>query len=147
MPHASIGVDVITGFPGEDDEAFQETYEFLQSLPISYLHVFTYSERDKTTAVRMEDVVPVAKRKERTKILRTLSLKKQRAHYEQFLNVQREVLFEDSTEDGLRFGYTPEYVRVGVDANEVESNEIVRINLTAIRASGFMTGSRISPIS
>jgi threonylcarbamoyladenosine tRNA methylthiotransferase MtaB len=95
----------------------------------------------------MEDVVPVAKRKERTKILRTLSLKKQRAHYEQFLNVQRDVLFEDSTEDGLRFGYTPEYVRVGVDANEVESNEIVRINLTAIRASGFMTGSRISPIS
>lgn len=147
MPHASIGVDVITGFPGEDDEAFQETYEFLQSLPISYLHVFTYSERDKTTAVRMEDVVPVAKRKERTKILRTLSLKKQRAHYEQFLNVQREVLFEDSTEDGLRFGYTPEYVRVGVDANEVESNEIVRVNLTTIRASGFMMGSRIPPIS
>ncbi len=143
MPHASIGVDVITGFPGEDDDAFQETYEFLQALPISYLHVFTYSERDKTTAVRMENAVPVSKRKERTKILRTLSLKKQRAHYQQFLNISREVLFEASTEDGLRFGYTPEYVRVGVDASEVEANEIANVKLKAIRANGYILGSRI----
>ena len=142
MPHASIGVDVITGFPGEDDDAFQETYEFLQALPISYLHVFTYSERDKTTAVRMENAVPVSKRKERTKILRTLSLKKQRAHYQQFLNISREVLFEASTEDGLRFGYTPEYVRVGVDASEVEANEIANVKLKAIRANGYILGSR-----
>jgi threonylcarbamoyladenosine tRNA methylthiotransferase MtaB len=142
MPHASIGVDVITGFPGEDDDAFQETYEFLQALPISYLHVFTYSERDKTTAVRMENTVPVSKRKERTKILRTLSLKKQRAHYQQFLNISREVLFEAATEDGLRFGYTPEYVRVGVDASEVEANEIANVKLKAIRANGYILGSR-----
>ena len=142
MPLASIGVDVITGFPGEDEDAFQETYEFLQGLPISYLHVFTYSEREKTTAVRLEESVPVNIRKERTKILRTLSLKKQRAHYEQFLAQSREVLFEDSVEDGLRFGYTPEYVRVGVDAAEVAANEIAEIHLQTIRAAGFMQGHR-----
>ncbi len=142
MPLASIGVDVITGFPGEDEDAFQETYEFLQGLPISYLHVFTYSEREKTTAVRLEESVPVNIRKERTKILRTLSLKKQRAHYEQFLSQSREVLFEDSVEDGLRFGYTPEYVRVGVDAAEVAANEIAEIHLQSIRAAGFMQGHR-----
>jgi threonylcarbamoyladenosine tRNA methylthiotransferase MtaB len=144
MPLASIGVDVITGFPGEDDDAFAETYEFLQSLPVSYLHVFTYSERAKTTAVRMEDSVPVHIRKERTKILRTLSLKKQRAHYERFIGVPREVLFEDSTEDGLRFGYTPEYVRVGVDESTVAANEIAEIKLTTIQASGFMLGLHAS---
>lgn len=142
MPLASIGVDVITGFPGEDEDAFQETYEFLQGLPISYLHVFTYSEREKTTAVRLEESVPVNIRKERTKILRTLSLKKQRAHYEQFLAQSREVLFEDSVEDGLRFGYTPEYVRVGVDAADVAANEIAEIHLQTIRAAGFMQGHR-----
>jgi threonylcarbamoyladenosine tRNA methylthiotransferase MtaB len=142
MPLASIGVDVITGFPGEDEDAFHETYEFLQGLPISYLHVFTYSEREKTTAVRLEESVPVNIRKERTKILRTLSLKKQRAHYEQFLSQSREVLFEDSVEDGLRFGYTPEYVRVGVDAAEVAANEIAEIHLQTIRAAGFMQGHR-----
>jgi threonylcarbamoyladenosine tRNA methylthiotransferase MtaB len=142
MPLASVGVDVITGFPGEDEDAFQETYSFLQELPISYLHVFTYSERDKTTAIRIEDSVPVHVRKERTKILRTLSLKKQRAHYEQFLHATRDVLFEDSTEDGLRFGYTPEYVRVGVDESSVAANEIAQVQLTAIRANGFMHGSR-----
>lgn len=142
MPLASIGVDVITGFPGEDEDAFQETYSFLQGLPISYLHVFTYSEREKTTAVRLEESVPVPIRKERTKILRTLSLKKQRAHYEQFLAQSREVLFEDSVEDGLRFGYTPEYVRVGVDASEVSANEIAEIRLQTIRAAGFIQGHR-----
>jgi threonylcarbamoyladenosine tRNA methylthiotransferase MtaB len=142
MPLASIGVDVITGFPGEDEDAFHETYEFLQGLPISYLHVFTYSEREKTTAVRLEESVPVNIRKERTQILRTLSLKKQRAHYEQFLAQSREVLFEDSVEDGLRFGYTPEYVRVGVDAEEVAANEIAEIHLQTIRAAGFIQGHR-----
>jgi threonylcarbamoyladenosine tRNA methylthiotransferase MtaB len=143
MPLASIGVDVITGFPGEDEQAFAETYEFLQSLPVSYLHVFTYSERAKTTAVRMEESVPVNTRKERTKILRTLSLKKQRAHYARFVGEAREVLFEDSTEDGLRFGYTPEYVRVGVDESTVAANEIAEINLATIKASGFILGSRV----
>jgi threonylcarbamoyladenosine tRNA methylthiotransferase MtaB len=90
----------------------------------------------------MENTVPVSKRKERTKILRTLSLKKQRAHYQQFLNISREVLFEAATEDGLRFGYTPEYVRVGVDASEVEANEIANVKLKAIRANGYILGSR-----
>lgn len=146
MPLASIGVDVITGFPGEDDHAFAETYEFLQSLPVSYLHVFTYSERAKTTALRLENSVPMGVRKERTKILRTLSLKKQRAHYERFLGVPREVLFEDSTEDGLRFGYTPEYVRVGIDESTVAANEIAEIKLTTIQAGGFMLGLQVSSI-
>ena len=146
MPLASIGVYVITGFPGEDDHAFAVTYEFLQSLPVSYLHVFTYSERAKTTALRLENSVPMGVRKERTKILRTLSLKKQRAHYERFLGVPREVLFEDSTEDGLRFGYTPEYVRVGIDESTVAANEIAEIKLTTIQAGGFMLGLQVSSI-
>lgn len=140
MPHASIGVDVITGFPNETAAAFEETQAFLMELPVSYLHVFTYSERAKTTAPRMEESVPVQVRKERTKQLRMLSLKMQRRHYEQFIGQSKSVLFEESVEDGRRFGYTPEYVRVAIDAQSAEGNEIRSIQLEQVHAAGFASG-------
>jgi len=143
MPLASIGVDVITGFHGEKDEHFKETQDFLMRLPISYLHVFTYSERAKTTALRLENVVPVALRKERTRQLRMLSLKKQRAHYEQFTGLNRPVLFEESTEDELRFGFTPEYVRVAIDSKAVQANTIQTVQLTDIKAAGYILGEQL----
>lgn len=141
MPDASIGVDVITGFPNETLEAFEETQAFLLELPVSYLHVFTYSERAKTTAPRMEESVPVEVRKERTKQLRMLSLKKQRAHYERFVDQSKPVLFEESVEDGLRFGYTPEYVRVGVDASAVKGNEICTVQLDRVHSAGYASAT------
>ncbi len=140
IPTASIGVDVITGFPGETEERFEETRAFLLDLPISYLHVFTYSERAKTTALRIEDVVPIPIRKERTRSLRALSLKKQRAHFEQFVGTERPVLFEESMEEGIRFGYTPEYVRVGIPAECAEPNSIQTTSLQQIRAEGYIHG-------
>ena len=143
MPHASIGVDVITGFPNETEAAFEETQAFLMELPVSYLHVFTYSERAKTTAPRMEESVPVPLRKERTKQLRMLSLKMQRRHYEQFMGQVKSVLFEESVEDGLRFGYTPEYVRVAVDAASVLGNEIRSVQLERVHAAGYVSGSPV----
>ncbi len=137
LPHASIGVDVITGFPNEDEAAFRATQEFLLQLPVSYLHVFTYSERGKTTAPRMEQSVPVEIRKQRTKVLRSLSLKKQRAHYENFLGLTRPVLFEESREEGLRFGYTPEYVRVALPEAQVDANSIHPVEIKQIHAAGY----------
>jgi len=141
LPQASIGVDVITGFPNESEADFETTQSFLLNQPVSYLHVFTYSERAKTTAPRMSESVPVEIRKERTKILRGLSLKKQRQHYEQFLDTTRPILFEDAVEDGVRFGYSPEYVRIGVDAELVASNVIVDAKIEKIHAAGYASAS------
>ena len=140
MPNAGIGVDVIVGFPGECDSSFQETYEFINSLDISYLHVFTYSERPKTTALRIEDVIPVPVRQERNKMLRILSLKKQRAHYEKFIGLKRPVLVESSDGDSVLYGYTPEYVRVAVKSTDVSSNSSENIYLDSINPDGFMNG-------
>lgn len=140
MPNAGIGVDVIVGFPGECDSSFQETYDFINSLDISYLHVFTYSERPKTTALRIEDVIPVPVRQERNKMLRILSLKKQRAHYEKFIGLNRPVLVESSDDDGVLYGYTPEYVRVAVKSTDVSSNSSENIYLDSINPEGFVNG-------
>ncbi|MEC7653802.1 MAG: tRNA (N(6)-L-threonylcarbamoyladenosine(37)-C(2))-methylthiotransferase MtaB [Bacteroidota bacterium] len=140
MPNASIGVDVIVGFPGECNSRFQETYEFINSLDISYLHVFTYSERPKTTALRIEDVIPVPVRQERNKMLRILSLKKQRAHYEKFIGLKRPVLVESSDGDSVLYGYTPEYVRVAVKSTDVSSNSSENIYLDSINPDGFVNG-------
>ena len=140
MPNAGIGVDVIVGFPGECDSRFQETYEFINSLDISYLHVFTYSERPKTTALRIEDVIPIPVRQERNKMLRILSLKKQRAHYEKFIGLKRPVLVESSDGDSVLYGYTPEYVRVAVKSTDVSSNSSENIYLDSINPDGFMNG-------
>lgn len=145
MPHASIGVDVIVGFPGETQAKFEETLEFIKSLDVSYLHVFTYSERANTTALRIADVVPMHVRRERNKVLRNLSLKKQRQHYERQIGQVHDVLFEHSEEDGLRMGYTAHYVRVAARASEVEGNEICPVRLENIHAGGWMSGTLMEP--
>lgn len=136
LPHACIGVDVIVGFPGESDEHFQRTYQFLTDLDISYLHVFTYSERPNTTALRIEDVVPNDIRAERSKMLRILSLKKRRAFYEEHLQTSREVLFEASIEDGKMHGFTDNYIRVETNFDEDLVNKITRVSLENILPSG-----------
>ena len=112
MPDACIGVDVIVGFPGETEELFLETYNFLNELDISYLHVFTFSERDNTPAAEMDGVVPMKVRKKRSKMLRGLSAKKRRAFYESQLNTTHEVLFEGENKSGYIHGFTENYVKV-----------------------------------
>ncbi len=124
MPHACIGVDVITGFPGETDERFEETRNFLMSLPVAYLHVFTYSERDNTTAVRLTDVVPQEIRNRRTIELRMLSEKKKRAFYERFTGSTQRVLWEGAEEDGLMYGFTENYLKVSQPFEASSVNEI-----------------------
>ena len=141
MPNAGIGVDVIVGFPGECDSSFKETYDFINSLDISYLHVFTYSERPKTTALRIDDIIPVPKRQERNKMLRILSLKKQRAHYEKFIGQSKSVLIESTEDNGVVYGYTPEYVRVAVKSSDVNSNSTENIYLDKINPEGFVNGT------
>lgn len=140
LPNAGIGVDVIVGFPGESDQDFMDTFDFIKSLSCSYLHVFTYSERPNTTALRIEDVVPVPTRKKRNKILRNLSLKMQRAHYEQGLGLSHPVLLEDATEEGLRMGYTPNYIRVAVPADQADGNQLVPVQLERVDPLGWVSG-------
>lgn len=142
MPTAGIGVDVIVGFPGETQAQFTETVDFLTDLPVSYLHVFTYSERAKTTALRIDEVVPVPERRRRNAVLRQLSLKKQRVHAEQFVGLERSVLFEDAVRDGLREGYTPEYVRVGMDAEVCKAGEVLSVKLGPLKC-GLLSAERI----
>ncbi len=118
MPHACIGVDVIVGFPGETDEDFLETYHFINSLDISYLHVFTYSERPNTPANDMEHVVPMQKRRERNEMLRILSEKKRRAFYQQFLGQTRDVLFEKHKNSAFLTGFTDNYIKIELPKGE-----------------------------
>ena len=122
------------------NSSFQKTYDFINSLDISYLHVFTYSERPNTTALRIEDVIPVSVRQKRNKMLRILSLKKQRAHYEKFIGLNRPVLVESSDDDGMLYGYTPEYVRVAIKSTDVSSNSSENIYLDSINPDGFVNG-------
>lgn len=125
MPHCSIGVDVIVGFPSESDAHFQDTYDFLHSLDVSYLHVFTYSERANTPALDIKPVVPVNIRHERNKQLRNLSHKKQQFFQEQHLNETRKVLFESHSKDGMMEGYTDNYIRVTTHFREEWVNQLV----------------------
>ena len=129
MPHCCIGVDVIVGFPGETDALFQETYDFLHGLDISYLHVFTYSERENTPAIEMEGVVPMHIRKERNARLRDLSEKKMNYFTEQHLGQTRAVLFEQSEKKGMMEGYSDNYIKVSVPFNEDWVNKIVNVIL------------------
>ncbi len=137
MPEAGIGIDVIVGFPGETEVEFAQTRDFLLEMPASYLHVFTYSERPKTTALRIEDVVPVPERKARNKVLTQVSLKKQWAHAARFEGRTRPVLLEGDVDDaGCRSGYTPEYVRVAVaDTAKLAPGTVVNVEL-----GGFQGG-------
>ncbi len=125
MPHCAIGVDVIVGFPGETDEDFNETFKFLHSLDISYLHVFTYSERDNTKALEIKPVVPMQVRHERNKILRNLSYKKMQFFTQQHKGQTRKVLFEDHNKDGMMEGYTDNYIRIAAPYRVAWANEIV----------------------
>lgn len=136
MPHACIGVDVIVGFPGETDEHFLETYHFLNELPISYLHVFTYSERDNTEAAAMGGVVPANVRAKRSKMLRGLSVKKRRAFYESQLGTERTVLFEVENKEGYIHGFTENYVKVKAPWNPELANTLRKIQLTQIDEDG-----------
>jgi threonylcarbamoyladenosine tRNA methylthiotransferase MtaB len=129
MPHCSIGVDVIVGFPAESDAHFRETYDFLHELDVSYLHVFTYSERDNTHALGIQPVVPVQVRHERNKALRNLSHKKLQYFTEQHLGQTRKVLFERHGRDGIMEGYTDNYIKVTTPFREEWRNSIVDWNL------------------
>ncbi len=125
MPHACIGVDVIVGFPGETDEQFNETALFLQELPVSYLHVFTYSERDHTHALTLGPVVPMHKRNERNKILRNLSYTKTQAFTQQHIGQTRKVLFETANKNGMMDGYTDNYIKITTPFRKEWENEII----------------------
>jgi threonylcarbamoyladenosine tRNA methylthiotransferase MtaB len=136
MPGCCIGVDVIVGFPGETREDFIDTYNFLNDLDISYLHVFTYSERENTPAIEMGGVVPGSTRAERSKMLHILSDKKRRAFYESQLNKTEEVLFEGDIKDGFMHGFTRNYVKVRTKYDPVLVNEIKTVYLTQISPDG-----------
>ena len=139
MPDSCIGVDVIVGFPGETEEKFLETYNFLNELPISYLHVFTYSERENTEAAEMDGVIPIPERKRRNKMLRILSEKKKMAFYQTQLGKTLPVLWEHENKNGLMFGFTENYVRVQkpFDINSV--NEIEYLKLNKIQSDGTVS--------
>lgn len=132
MPDCCIGVDVIVGFPGEEREDFLETYKFLNELPISYLHVFTYSERENTIAAQMEGSVPGSSRSDRSKMLHILSEKKRRLFYEEQLGKEGEVLFESDEKNGLMHGFTPNYVKVETPYDPLLVNELREVRLTEI---------------
>ncbi len=136
MPDACIGVDVIVGFPGERDDHFEETYQFLLELPVSYLHVFTYSERANTTALRIEEVVPMAVRTERNKRLRVLSEKKRRAFYTSQLKKSHKVLFERGENEGRMHGFTENYVRVETDFDPERINVVSEVWLDRLNVDG-----------
>ncbi len=130
MPHCCIGVDVIVGFPGESEEHFMETYNYLKTLDISYLHVFTYSERDNTEAKNMDSSVLMSERKRRNKMLRILSAKKLRAFYETQLGTTQEVLFEEENNKGFIYGYSKNYLRVKLpfDSSLINQTKLVEVN-------------------
>jgi len=138
MPNACIGVDVIVGFPGETDELFLETYNYLNDLDISYLHVFTYSERPNTEAAEMGNVVPQNIRAKRSKMLRGLSAKKRRAFYESQLGKTLTVLFENENKEGYIHGFTENYVKVKTPWNPELVNTLHSIILTEIDNDGLV---------
>jgi threonylcarbamoyladenosine tRNA methylthiotransferase MtaB len=141
MPHCCIGVDVIVGFPGESDEDFMDTYQFINSLDISYLHVFTYSERANTPAIEMSDPVPMEIRRQRNEMLRILSHKKRMAFSNPFIGSVRPVLFEHSKEKGMMSGFTDNYIKVTLPEDVNMINQIADVKL------GFFDESCESVIS
>ncbi|PHN03694.1 tRNA (N(6)-L-threonylcarbamoyladenosine(37)-C(2))-methylthiotransferase MtaB [Flavilitoribacter nigricans] len=144
MPHCCIGVDVIVGFPGETEEDFLESYRFLNELDISYLHVFTYSERPNTPAAEMDGIVPMQERRRRNQMLNILSDKKRRYFYEQHLGEKREVLFEQSKSESSMSGFTDNYIRVDLPLETGILNEIATVALEKIDEEGLMQ-ARLAP--
>ncbi len=143
LPQACIGVDVIVGFPGETEEDFLTTYNYLNELPISYLHVFTYSERPNTPAAEMADQVPMNIRKKRSKLLRGLSAKKRRAFYEDQLGSEHTVLFEGENKQGYIHGFTENYVKIRKPWNPYLVNQLHQVTLDEIDEEGFVRASLV----
>jgi threonylcarbamoyladenosine tRNA methylthiotransferase MtaB len=133
-----IGVDVIVGFPGETNEEFLETVEFIKDLDISYLHVFTYSERANTTAIKMGDSVPLEVRRERSKILHGLSDRKKRHFYEQNKGQIRTALIESEQDEGWMYGFTDNYVKVRIPFDLSLANKLVEVKLTKVNSDDSM---------
>jgi threonylcarbamoyladenosine tRNA methylthiotransferase MtaB len=146
MPDCCIGVDVIVGFPGETREDFLDTYHFLNELAISYLHVFTYSERENTSAAEMEHPVPGSQRADRSKMLHILSEKKRSAFYQTQLNKVVEILFEGDMKDGYMHGFSRNYVKARVEYDPLWVNELKSVKFTNITANGDMAVSEIAEI-
>jgi len=144
MPQCCIGVDVIVGFPGETKEDFLETYQFLNELDISYLHVFTYSERENTLAATLKDSVSSKERAERSKMLHILSDKKRRKFYEDNLNTEASALFENDIENGMMHGFTENYIRVTAKYDPILINEIKRVKLNSINSAGLVEVEEVS---
>lgn len=145
MPHACIGVDVIVGFPGETEQHFLDTYEFLNQLDVSYFHVFTYSERENTLAITMDGVVPKKERHRRNEMLRILSEKKKRAFYQQYEQSSRPVLWESAEQKGKMTGFTDNYIKVQQPYQEELTNTITMVHLGTVQPSGLM--SVLEPVS
>lgn len=146
MPDACIGVDVIVGFAGETDLYFQETVDFLKSLQVSYFHVFTYSERANTKALDIEGVVSQKVREERNATLTILSEKKRRAFYEQFLGQTMTILAEEESKNGLMYGFTSNYLKVGIPYNELLVNQLVEISITGFSEDGLLIGKVLTEV-
>ncbi len=144
MPHCCIGVDVIVGFPGETEEDFLETYRFVNELDISYLHVFTYSERVNTPAAEMENPVPMAERRRRNEMMRILSEKKRRHFYAQHENSTRSVLIETNKSDGKMVGLTDNYIKVLLENDPVLENTICKVGLSEVLPDGTMKGEIVN---
>jgi threonylcarbamoyladenosine tRNA methylthiotransferase MtaB len=145
MPHACIGVDVIVGFPGETDDHFLETYNYLNEMDISYLHVFTYSERDNTAAATMPGAVALNVRSKRSKMLRGLSVKKRRAFYESQLGSTRTVLFEGENREGYITGFTENYVKIKMPWNPELVNTLQEVKLVSIDEDGLVKAEFSNP--
>ena len=137
MPNASIGVDVIVGFPGETDEMFLETYDFIKKLDISYLHVFSYSERENTKAVELNGVVTKKTRNKRSKLLRLLSASKKTSFYKKNIGSDYNVLFESENKNGLIEGYTENYIRVRKDWNKNLVGKIRKVKIEKVDSEGY----------
>lgn len=136
IPEVCIGADVIVGFPGETDELFNSTLNFIKDLPISYLHVFTYSERENTKAIEMDGIVPKQERSERSKKLRILSEKLQRAHYQKFIGTTQTALMERENKNGFLFGYTDNYIKVKIPFNKELVQQKLKIKLLSHDENG-----------
>ncbi|MDA3861425.1 MAG: tRNA (N(6)-L-threonylcarbamoyladenosine(37)-C(2))-methylthiotransferase MtaB [Melioribacteraceae bacterium] len=139
IPDVGIGVDVIVGFPGETEEDFIETYNFIKELPVSYLHVFTYSERPNTPAINLGNSVPIPERKRRNNMLRILSEKKRNEYYNKMIEKNVTVLFENENHDGLMQGWTSNYVRVQQDYNKILINKLIKTKISGIENSICLT--------
>ena len=146
MPDCCIGVDVIVGFPGETEEHFLETYKFLNELPISYLHVFTYSERDNTQAIDFDGVVPIKERKRRNRMLRILSEKKRMAFYQSQLGTRHKVLWESDNKDGMMHGFTENYVKVQTPYDEELINQCMEVELVMLNPEGVVDVQILQPV-